>query len=84
VALDTFQVEGLKRLANVNGTTVGAELSNAVEAYLLLVLFADMTKASASKINQNLSETLRETDKSFARIARMERRRIKSRRKKQR
>lgn len=91
VVLDRFQIAGLKNLAKTYGTTVGTELSNAVDAYLLdlsrnkirlLVLFADMTKASASKINQNLSETLRETDKSIARIARMEHRGIKARRKK--
>jgi hypothetical protein len=93
VALDTFQADGLKRLANKHGTTVGTELSNAVDAYLLgltreevrsLGLFADLTKASALKTNQKLTGTLREIDKSTARIARMERRGVKSRKKKQR
>lgn len=93
VTLDRVQMAGLKNLAKTYGTTVGTELSNAVDAYLLdlsrneiqlLVRFADMTKDSASKINHNLSETLRETDKSIARIARMEHRGVKARRKKQR
>lgn len=91
VVLDRFQIAGLKNLAKTYGTTVGTELSNAVDAYLLdlrrndirfLVRFADMTKDSASKIDQDLSETLRETDKSIARIARMEHRGVKARRKK--
>ena len=91
VTLDRHQVAGLKKLAKMHGTTVDTELSNAVDYLLglsrdevrLLVLFADMTKASASKINQKLTETLLETDKSTARIARMERRGVKARRKKQ-
>lgn len=92
VALDTFQTAGLKRLANANGTTVVTELSNAVDAYLLgltrdevrlLGLVADLTKASALKIDEKLTGTLREIDKSTARIARMERRGVNARRKKQ-
>jgi hypothetical protein len=91
VALDKYQAAGLKKLANRHGTTVGTELSNAVDAYLLglsrdevrfLGLFGDLIKSTASKINKKLTETLRETDKSSARIARMERRGIKARRKK--
>ncbi len=92
VALDRSQIAGLKKLANTYGSTVGTELSNAVDAYLLglsrneirfLGLFGDLIKASASKTNQKLTEILLETDKSTARIARMERRGIKARRKKQ-
>ena len=91
VTLDRVQMAGLKNLAKTYGTTVGTEFSNAVDAYLLdlsrneirlLVRFADLTKASASKINHNLSETLRETDKRIARIARMEHRGVKAHRKK--
>lgn len=92
VTLDRVQMAGLKKLAKAHGTTVGTELSNAVDYLLglsrdevrLLVLFADQVKAFASKINQKLTDTLHETDKSFARIARMERRGIKARSKKQR
>lgn len=90
VPLNRVQMAGLKKLAKAHGTTVRTELSNAVD-YLLglsrdevrwLVLFADLAKASASKIDQMLTETLRETDKSFSRIARMERRGIKAHSKK--
>lgn len=93
VALDRYQIAGLKKLGKKHGTNVATELSNAVDAYLLglsrdeirfLGIFGDMIKSSASKINQKLTETLLEIDKSAARIARMERRAVNSRRKKQR
>ena len=92
VALDRFQIAGLKKLANMYGTTVGTELSNAVDAYLLglsrdeirfLALFGDLIRSWDPKINRKLTQALRETDKSFARIARMEHRGVKARRKKQ-
>lgn len=92
MVLDRFQIAGLKKLAKTHGTTVGTELSNAVDAYLLGLnrdeirffgLFGDLIRFYQPKINRKLTEALLKTDKSFARIARMERQGIKARRKKQ-
>ena len=92
VTLDRFQIAGLKKLANTYGPTGGTELSNAVDAYLLglsrdefrfLSLFGDLIRSWVPKINRKLTQELLETDKSFARIARMEHRGGKARRKKQ-
>lgn len=93
VPLDTFQITGLKKLANKYKTTVSSELSNAVDAYLLglsrdevrlLGHFADLTNTSLFVGNQKINRILREIDQSAARITRLERRAARARNTKQR